>query len=86
MLDRPSFVLRVVTPIVFPILAAAGHRVVVWPGHPTHTVTAYTAAGRMVRHRHVEDGALYGPLLILTADGVLEPLTPVDALRLASAG
>jgi hypothetical protein len=86
MLDRPAFVLRVVTPIVFPILATAGQRLVVWPGHPTHTVTVYSRTHRLLRHRHVDDGCLYGPLLILCADGAVEPLTPADGRQLAFAG
>lgn len=86
MLDRPAFVLRVVFPILAPIAATASQRLVVWPGHPTHTVTVYDRAGRLVRHRYVEDGALYGPLLILCADGAVEPLTPADGQQLASAG
>lgn len=86
MRDRPSFVLRVVAPILAPIAATPGQRLVVWPGHPTHTLTTFTAGGRLVRHRAVCDGCLYGPLLILCDDGALVPLTPTDAQRLASAG
>lgn len=86
MLDRPSFVLRVLAPIVFPILATAGQRLVVWPGHPTHTVTVFGRDGRLLRHRRVDDGCLYGPLLILCADGAVVPLTPCDEHRLQSAG
>lgn len=77
MLDRPSFVLRVCAPVVAPIAARPGQLVVVHPGHPTHTLATVTPDGqRVVRHGYVPDGALYGPLLILIADGVLVPLDP----------
>lgn len=73
----PFFVFRVLSPMVAPIAARSGQLLVVTPGHPTHTLTVTTASGgRVVRHRYVEDGALYGPLLILDADGVLQSLTP----------
>lgn len=62
-----------------PIAARAGHLLVVWPGHPTHTLTVTDASGRqIVRYTAVEPGALWGPLLILDADGVLEYRTPSD--------
>ena len=82
----PSFVLRVLAPIVFPIAARAGALLVVTPGHPTHTLAVMTPdARRMVRHRFCEDGALYGPILMLDADGAVTFLTPHDRL-LARAG
>jgi len=86
MLNRPSFVMQVMLPMLAPIAASAGQRLVVWPGHPTHTVTVFGRDGRLLRHRYVADGSLYGPLLILSADGVLEPLTTADWQRLQSAG
>lgn len=74
-----SFVLRVLAPIMFPIAARAGALLVVTPGHPTHTLTVMTAdASRIVRHRYCEDGALYGPILVLDADGAVTFLTPQD--------
>lgn len=77
MLDRPSFVLRVLAPMLFPLAARAGQLLVITPGHPTHTVAVVTPdARRVVRHRFVEDGALYGPILCLDADGVVQFLTP----------
>lgn len=77
MFDRPPFHFRVRAPIIAPIQATAGAILSVWPGHPTHTLAVYDpAAKRVLRHRYVEDGALYGPLLILDADGLLESLTP----------
>lgn len=85
MLPAPSFVLRVATPIIAPIVAPDGGFVVVWPGHPTNTLTSYTADKRIVSNKYVPDGALYGVLLILCADGILEPMTPHDALRLRAA-
>jgi hypothetical protein len=85
MLAAPSFVLRVVTPIIAPICAPADAFVVVWPGHPTHTLTVFDAAKRLLAGKYVPDGALYGVLLILCADGVLEPLTAADARRLRAA-
>lgn len=82
MADGPSFVFRVVHPVLAPIPARAGELVAVWPGHPTHTLTVLSSDGRRaLRHRVVEDGALYGPLLSLDADGVLVSLTPADGLR-----
>ena len=86
-LMRPSFVLRVLAPIVFPIAARTGALLVVSPGHPTHTLAVLTAdASRIVRHRHVEDGALYGPILMLDADGAVAFLRPQDRHQLARAG
>jgi hypothetical protein len=85
MLERPSFVLRVVSPIIAPIPAPANAYVVVWPGHPTHTLTVFDAAKRLLTGKYVPDGALYGVLLILCADGVLEPMTADDARRLHAA-
>jgi hypothetical protein len=85
-LPSPSFVMRVLAPILFPIAAAAGQFLVVWPGHPTHTVTVYNRHRRLVRHRHVAYGALYGPILMLDGEA-LEFLTPRDrvcAQRIAS--
>ena len=79
--------MRCLSPIVFPIAVRVGQLLVIHPGHPTHTVAALTADGRrVVRHRYVEDGALYGPLLILCDDGALECLDPsLPALRRALA-
>lgn len=83
----PAFVLRVLAPMLFPIAARAGQLLVVTPGHPTHTVTVLTPdARRVLRHRHVEDGALYGPILCLDADGVVAFLTPQDRQALQRAG
>lgn len=82
----PSFVLRVLAPIVFPIAARAGCLMVVTPGHPTHTLAVLSPdARRMIRHRFCEDGALYGPILCLDADGAVAFLTPEDR-QLARAG
>ena len=73
----PSFVLRCLSPIVFPLAMRVGQLLVVHPGHPTHTLAVTTPDGRrVVRYRHMEDGALYGPLLILCDDGALLPLDP----------
>ena len=82
-MSRPSFVLRVLAPIVFPIAARAGSLLIVTPGHPTHTLAVATRdARRILRHRAVEDGALYGPLLILCDDGALAFLEPSDQQQL----
>lgn len=84
MSEAPSFVFRVEVPIISPITAKAGECLAVWPGHPTHTLTVLSPDGRRVlRHAHVEDGALYGPLLTLDADGVLAALTTRDRLALS---
>jgi hypothetical protein len=85
MLARPSFVLRVTAPVIAPIVAPSHGFIVVWPGHPTHTLTSYDAGKRIVAHKYVPDGALYGVLLILCADGVLEPMTVADVRRLHAA-
>lgn len=78
-MTRPAFVLRFLLPVIAPIAGAPGQLLVVSPGHPTHTLAVYSPVTRRVlRHRHVEDGALYGPLLILDADGAVEFLTPQD--------
>lgn len=86
-MPRPAFVLRFLLPVIAPIMGQPGQLLVVSPGHPTHTLAVYhPATRRVVRHRYVEDGALYGPLLILDADGAVEFLTPEDqqtAARLA---
>lgn len=84
--DHPSFVLRVCVPIIAPIVARAGQLLVVTPGHPTHTVVVVTPdARRVVRHRFVPDGALYGPLLCLDADGVVTCVTSRATARRAFA-
>ena len=85
MLHRPSFVLRVVAPVIGPIVAPEHGFIVVWPGHPTHTLTSYDAGKHIVANKYVPDGALYGVLLILCADGILEPMTRADARRLRAA-
>lgn len=75
----PPFVLRFLGPVLSPIAGAPRQLLVVTPGHPTRTLATLTADGRrVVRERYVEDGALYGILLILCDDGALEFLTPQD--------
>lgn len=65
-----------------PIPAARGQLLVVWPGHPTHTLTVTDASGQhAIRWSYVAPGALWGPLLILDADGVLAYQTPADQQR-----
>jgi hypothetical protein len=78
----PTFVLQVIEPVLYPLPARAGQLLVVWPGHPTHTVTVWERnLSRVVRHGYVSDGALYGPILCLCDDGALAFLTPADAQR-----
>ena len=73
------FVLRVVSPIVFPIAAAAGAILVVTPRHPTHTLTVLTPdARRVVRHRHMEDALWYSPLMRLDAENAVTFLLAAD--------
>ena len=76
MLDRPSIVCRVLRPILDPIAARPGEVLVVWPGHPTHTVTVRTEDGHAsLRHCCVPEGALYGLLLNLYLDAAIQCLT-----------
>ena len=86
MTERPIATYRVNTPLLWPIAAAVGQLLVVWPGHPTHTlaVVRRTRGHAVVRHAFMADGALYGVIMNLELDGHLTPLSPADALRLAS--
>ncbi len=84
MLTEPIAVLLVRAPVIAPIVARPGELIVVWPGHPTHTLTVTDGSGTQIRrHKYVPDGALYGPLLILDADGVVSCVAPEDRQRLA---
>lgn len=83
-MPRPLFFLRVNQHLLHPIAAAPGQLLAVQPGHPTHTLTVLDATGSTVlRHRFVEDGALYGNILMLdpdVSDGLASWLTPRDRL------
>lgn len=69
MLDRPSIAALVVRPIRTPIAAQPGDMLIAWPGHPTHTLGVVSPEPRRVlRTRHVPDGAVYGELLRLFLD------------------
>lgn len=85
MTERPIASYRVNTPLLWPIAAAVGQLLVVWPGHPTHTlaVVRRTRGHAVVRHAFMADGALYGVIMNLELDGHLTPLSPADALRFA---
>ena len=77
MLDAPSIVCRVIRAIVYTIVARPDEVLVVWPGHPTQTLTVRTPDGRtFLRCCGVPDGALYGILLNLYLDAAIRCLTP----------
>lgn len=73
MLPAPSYFALVLMPMIAPIVASPSDIIVIWPNHPTHTLTVY-ARGRpdALRHGHVPPGALYGQILMLAADGVID--------------
>jgi hypothetical protein len=72
MLDRPSIVCRVIGCTDLLIDATPGDLLVVWPGHPTHTVTVCTPDGHTVRNfRFCAEGSLYGILLNLYLDAAI---------------
>lgn len=85
MLDRPTAVFRVCSPMLHPVAASAGDLLVFWPGHPSATLTV-RAPGRgpkrIRRKAFVPDGVIYGALLCLLEDDVIVPLTLQDALLL----
>ena len=68
------FVLRCVSPILFPIAMARGQLLVVSPDHPTHTLTVLSAdASTVVRHCWAPDTPeRQAAFLSLCADGALE--------------
>lgn len=78
MLDRPTCYYRVNAPMLYPIAAATGDLLALWPGHPTHTLTVCVAGTRgqkLRRFAYVPDGVVYGALLSLLNDDALTPLT-----------
>lgn len=85
MTEHPIASYRVNTSMLWPIAAAVGQLLVVWPGHPTHTlaVVRRTRGHAVVRHAHMPEGALYGVIMNLELDGHLTPLSPADAQRFA---
>jgi len=71
--SAPSYVATVLAPMIAPVLASVGQILVIWPEHPTHTITVWNQSGtRVVRHAHVTPGALYGQMLMLDADGIID--------------
>ena len=76
MLPAPSIACRVVRPILNPIPAEVGRMLVVWPGHPTKTLSVLTPCGRhIIRSAPLSDGLLYGALLELYLDGKIACLS-----------
>jgi hypothetical protein len=86
MLDAPSIVCRVIRPIVYPIVARPDEVLVVWPGHPTHTLTVCAPDGKAVlRWIYCADGALYGILLNLYLDAAIRCCDPESERSLLTA-
>lgn len=86
MLDRPSIVCRVLRPLCEPIVARPGELLVVWPGHPTHTLTVCAPDGQtLLRHGHCAAGVLYGALLNLYLDAAVRCCDPESERSLLSA-
>lgn len=54
----PTYLLRCVSPVLFPIAMREGELLLITPEHPTHTMTVLTADGRqVVRHGYGADTA-----------------------------
>lgn len=76
MLPAPSIACRVIRPFMDPIPADVGRMLVVWPGHPTKTLSVLTPCGRhIIRSAPLSDGLLYGALLELYLDGKIACLS-----------
>jgi hypothetical protein len=68
-MPRPTFFLLVRQLMIQPIPARPGEILAVQPGHPTHTLAVLDRTASVVlRHRYVEDGAIYGITLMLDPD------------------
>ena len=86
MLSRPSIVCRVLGPTGTLLESARGDLLVIWPGHPTHTVSVCTPDGRItLRWRHCPEGVLYGALLNLYLDAAIRCCDPESERALLSA-
>lgn len=79
MLDRPIAFYRVLSPVIVAGLhAGTGDMLILWPGHPTHTLSVRewgTGSKPLRRHCHVADGVLYGAVLELLNNEVIVPLS-----------
>jgi hypothetical protein len=82
---EPIAVLRVLAPLLAPLPAATGDALAVWPGHPTHALTVCRPDLSVRSHRGCAEGELYGLILHLLLDGVLEPMSPASLAALARA-
>jgi|GEM_PF-1744910 hypothetical protein len=72
----------VVLPLVAPIAARPRDVLVVWPEHPTHTLTVLTPdRSRVIRRAWCASGVLYAELLHLFLDGAIR-LSVADQRRL----
>lgn len=83
---KPIAVYSVSSPILWPIAAAEGDLLVIWPGHPTHTLTvcANRPGQPVIRRCHFPDGALYGVIMNLDLDEIIVPWTASDRAALRS--
>jgi len=75
MLDRPIAFYRVQSPVIVAGLhASTGDMLILWPGHPTHTLAVRewgTASKPIRRFCHAADGVVYGALLELLNGDVI---------------
>jgi hypothetical protein len=86
MTNQPIAVLRVLSPLLYPVPAAAGDALAVWPGHPTHALAVTKPDLEVRAHRGCPDGELYGVILHLLLDGAVEPMDAASRLALSRAG
>lgn len=75
-LDAPSIACVVLQSFADPFPAHKGELLIIWPGHPRHTIASCSADGTtFLRSRPYEDGKLYGDLLHLFLDAKIRCLT-----------
>lgn len=73
MLTAPSIVCRVLRPMLYPIVAERHTILSVWPGHPTMTLSVLSPdCEQLLRFRHHPEGLLYGDLLNLYLDAMIQ--------------
>ncbi|WP_353265856.1 hypothetical protein [Gemmatimonas sp.] len=86
MLDAPSIVCRVLGSTDTLIESCPGDLLVIWPGHPTHTVTVCGPDGLTVRaFGYCAEAVLYGALLNLYLDAAIRCCDPESERSLLTA-
>lgn len=83
----PTYLLRCLAPILFPIPMRAGELLLITPDHPTHTMAVLTPDGsRVVRHSYGDDTAeRRAQFTALCDDGALAWVLPPVPLPLPAA-